>query len=217
MVMVLVVVVLFCQQMHLSTASFAMLCHVLRTTRVDSTSTCTTRGDITTFLVRNENDNDDDDNGECNVIMGRNRFVVNVASSAIMTLFATNPKSALAGTSTTASYSTNARNMERLALGDLSGGSVYDNNPKTEASKKRRALQGCKVPSARRVAAAAAATKTQDNIISQSQQQQQQQQSFFSLTEKDCNMKVMAGETEFMLQAIRTLECPTCPYGIDPK
>jgi hypothetical protein len=63
---------------------------------------------------------------------------------------------ALAGTLTApretkalTSYSSNARNMERLSSGDSSGGSSYDNNPKTEAGKRRRAMTGCKSPTAR--------------------------------------------------------------------
>ena len=47
------------------------------------------------------------------------------------------------------SYSTNARNLDRLNAGDSSGGSVYDNNPSTPAARRRRAMQGCKVGSAR--------------------------------------------------------------------
>jgi hypothetical protein len=69
--------------------------------------------------------------------------------------------------------------MERLSSGDSSGGSTYDNYPKTEASKKRRAMTGCKIPSARRAGA---------QVIEQD-----------DLNEKDCNMRVMGGETEFML------------------
>lgn len=188
--MVMVLVVLLCQPIHLVTASFAMLCCVSRTT---------SRGDSAPLVLKA---NDDDDNNESTVIMGRSRFLESATSGIILTVVATFcsiPNSALAGTTTTSSYSTNARNMERLSLGDLSGGSVYDNYPKTEASKKRRAMQGCKIPSARRVAA---------ETISLNKS---------LLTEKDCNMRIMSGETEFMLQAIRTLECPTCTYGIDPK
>jgi hypothetical protein len=48
-----------------------------------------------------------------------------------------------------ASCSSNVRNMERLASGDASGGSSYDNFPTSEGSKKRRAITGCKIPSAR--------------------------------------------------------------------
>lgn len=88
------------------------------------------------------------------------------------------------------SYSQNARNLERLNAGDASAGSVYDNDPKTEAARKRRAMTGCKVSSARRVA--------------------------MSGSEKDCNMRVLSGDVEFMLEALRQLDCPTCPYGIRP-
>lgn len=187
--MVTVLVVVLCQPIHLVTASFALRCCVSRTI---------SRGGSAPLVLK-ANDDDDDDN-ESTVVMGRSRFLES-ATSGILTVVATFcsiPNSALAGTTTTSSYSTNARNMERLSLGDLSGGSVYNNYPKTEASKKRRAMQGCKVPSARRVAA---------ETISLNKS---------LLTEKDCNMRVVSGETEFMLEAIRTLECPTCAYGIDP-
>lgn len=125
------------------------------------------------------------------VEMGRCRFV----ESGVLTIaaFFAAPIKSLA----LSSYSSNARNMERLSSGDSSGGSTYDNFPKTEASKKRRAMTGCKIPSARRVAA---------QVIEQN-----------GLDEKDCNVRVMGGETEFMLETIRKLDCPTCPYGIDPK
>lgn len=90
------------------------------------------------------------------------------------------------------SYSSNARNMERLSSGDSSGGSSYDNNPKTEAGKRRRAMTGCKSPIAREEAT----EKTT------------------SFSEKDCNQRVLGGDSEFMLQALRELACPSCPYGI---
>ena len=94
-----------------------------------------------------------------------------------------------------ASYSSNARNLERINSGDYSGGSVYDNNPKSEAGKKRRAMVGCKNPVAREEAASLLGLP--------------------DFSEKDCNSKVLGGgETEFMLQALRNLDCPTCPYGI---
>jgi hypothetical protein len=91
-----------------------------------------------------------------------------------------------------ASYSSNARNMERLSSGDSSGGSAYDNNPKTEAGKRRRAMTGCKSPTAR----------------------EETTEKGPSLSEKDCNRRVMEGDSEFMLQALRELDCPSCPYGI---
>lgn len=126
-------------------------------------------------------------------MMDRSQFLQTSFKGIIATLFiaTADPRSSVA----LPSYSSNARNMERLASGDASGGSSYDNFPKSEASKKRRAITGCKIPSARREAG-----------ISSS-----------SLSEKDCNMRVLSGETDFMLQAIRKLDCPTCPYGIDPK
>jgi hypothetical protein len=93
-----------------------------------------------------------------------------------------------------ASYSSNARNMERLSSGDSSGGSAYDNNPKTEAGKRRRAMTGCKSPTAR--------------------EETTEKEKGPSLSETDCNRRVLEGDSEFMLQALRELDCPTCPYGI---
>ena len=94
------------------------------------------------------------------------------------------------------SYSSNARNLERLNSGDGSGGSIYDNNPSSEAGKRRRAMTGCKSSTAREEVA--------QNVLK-----------IRSLSEKDCNQMVLQqGETEFMLTALRTLDCPTCPYGI---
>lgn len=93
------------------------------------------------------------------------------------------------------SYSSNARNMERMNSGDMSGGSTYDNNPKSEAGKRRRAITGCKSPVAREEAA--------ENSLGVS-----------SLSEKQCNQVVLDGDSEFMLQALRKLDCPSCPYGI---
>jgi len=91
----------------------------------------------------------------------------------------------------TNSYSSNARNMNRLAGGDGSGGSTYDNDPVAPAARKRRAMKGCTIPAAR------------DEASSSS-----------SLSEKDCNRRVLSGDTDFMLQAMTTLDCPTCPYGV---
>jgi hypothetical protein len=101
------------------------------------------------------------------------------------------------------SYSANARNMERLNAGDASGGSIYDNNPTSTAARKRRAMTGCKIPAVRQEAA-------------------QVVLGIDSLSEKDCNLRVMQqGGTEdvgeFMLQAMRNLDCPTCPYGVQTK
>lgn len=91
------------------------------------------------------------------------------------------------------SYSTNARNLDRLSLGDASGGSVYNNSPTSSSAAKRRAMLGCKTDVARK----------QMNIMENT-----------NLNEKDCNIKVMSGDAEFMLKALRELDCPTCPYGI---
>ena len=92
-------------------------------------------------------------------------------------------------------YSSNARNMARLSSGDKSGGSVYDNDPASPGAAKRRALQGCKISSTRNLAADKAGIQ--------------------NLSERDCNLRVFEGDTEFMLKAMRDLDCPTCPYGID--
>mmetsp|Transcript_43936 Transcript_43936/g.106532 ORF Transcript_43936/g.106532 Transcript_43936/m.106532 type:complete len:203 (-) Transcript_43936:1169-1777(-) len=86
------------------------------------------------------------------------------------------------------SFSGNAQNLERLNDNDFSGGAKYDNNPKSETTKKRRALQGCKSPQARKEASVG--------------------------SEKECNSRVLSGETEFMLESLRKLDCPKCPYGI---
>lgn len=175
----MVVALVLCQQIQ-SVASFAKCFSRTRNNPGEM-------GLDTTTLLKAYDDGD-----ESNVGMGRNRFL----ESCVLTIaafFAIPTSKSLA----LSSYSSNARNMERLSSGDSSGGSIYDNYPKTEASKKRRAMTGCKIPSARRAAA---------QEISQG-----------SLNEKECNMRIMGGETEFMLQAIRMLDCPTCPYGIDPK
>lgn len=92
------------------------------------------------------------------------------------------------------SYSANARNLERINSGDYSGGSTYDNNPTTEAGKKRRAMVGCKSFIAREEAAEIVGAK--------------------SISEKECNQQVLGGQSEFMLQALRNLDCPASPYGI---
>ena len=93
------------------------------------------------------------------------------------------------------SYSENAKNLERINGGDFSGGAVYSNNPSTDAGKRRRAMTGCKTPIAREEAA--------ETVLKQK-----------SLSEKECNTMVLGGDNEFMLQALRNLDCPTCPYGI---
>ena len=92
------------------------------------------------------------------------------------------------------SYSSNARNLDRLSAGDSSGGSVYNNSPTSAAAARRRAMVGCKIDASRRAAMVTEGIK--------------------SFSEKDCNLKVMDGDTEFMLKTLRELDCPSCPYGI---
>lgn len=81
----------------------------------------------------------------------------------------------------------NAKNMARLGGGDKSGGSTYD-EPATPAAAKRRALTGCKFQSARREAGVT--------------------------SEKECNIRVFGGDVNFMLEALRRRDCPTCAFGI---
>ena len=68
---------------------------------------------------------------------------------AISIFGSSNPPSAIAEEK---SYSSNARNMARLNAGDSSGGSIYDNNPTSPKARARRAMVGCKNPSARGLA-----------------------------------------------------------------
>jgi hypothetical protein len=93
------------------------------------------------------------------------------------------------------SYSANARNLERMNTGDMSGGSLYDNYPKSAAGQRRRAMTGCKSAIAREEASEA---------ILRIQ----------SLSEKDCNQMVLEESPDFMLRSLRHLDCPSCPYGI---
>mmetsp|Transcript_19544 Transcript_19544/g.48152 ORF Transcript_19544/g.48152 Transcript_19544/m.48152 type:complete len:169 (-) Transcript_19544:273-779(-) len=118
----------------------------------------------------------------------RRKFMECASLTLLGAAFAPNSCNALS------SYSANARNFDRMNSGDYSGGSVYDNNPKTEAGKKRRAMVGCKTEASRREAT--------------------QQLNKPSLSEQECNKLVLGGETEFMLEALRNLDCPSCPYGI---
>jgi hypothetical protein len=92
------------------------------------------------------------------------------------------------------SYSSNARNFDRLSSGDSSGGSVYNNSPSPAAAARRRAMVGCKTESSRREAMKIEGLR--------------------GLNERECNLRVMDGDAEFMLKALRELDCPTCPYGI---
>ena len=138
-----------------------------------------------------------DDSRDADVISvcdnnGRKRFLMGCASWGFLelTYLASFPKVSCAK-----SYSANASNLERINAGDFSGGAVYSNDPSTEAGKKRRAMTGCKSPVAREEAA--------EVILN-----------LKSISEKECNSMVMSRETEFMLEALRNLDCPTCPYGI---
>jgi hypothetical protein len=120
----------------------------------------------------------------------REKFLKNCAIAFVGILGVPNESQALA------SYSANARNMERLNSGDSSAGSIYDNNPSSDKGKKRRAMTGCKVPTAREEAA--------ESVLK-----------IASLSEKDCNLRVMEGDPEFMLEALRKLDCSACSYGIN--
>lgn len=100
----------------------------------------------------------------------------------------------------TKSYSENAANFERINNGDFSGGAVFNNNPTTERGKKRRAMVGCKISASREEASNTILKRDGSNVLS----------------EKECNMMIMNGDTEFMLQALRNLDCPTCANGIGP-
>jgi len=93
------------------------------------------------------------------------------------------------------SYSSNARNMNRLSGGDQSGGSLYDNSSTNPKSAKRRAMVGCRFGSSRKKAAGL------DGMTN-------------DLSERECNLRVLDGDSEFMLKALRELDCEECPYGI---
>jgi len=69
------------------------------------------------------------------------------------------------------------------------------NNPTSASARKRRAMTGCKFDSARKEVSKV------ENLGS-------------DLSEKDCNIRVMGGDTDFMLRSLSNLDCPTCPYGI---
>jgi hypothetical protein len=121
---------------------------------------------------------------------GRSQFLRTFLLVATTGLLDVVPQASLAK-----SFSTNARNLDRINAGDFSGGSVYDNNPATTRARRRRALQGCKIPVAREEASESLGM---NGVIS----------------ERDCNLRVMDDSPEFMLSALQTLECPTCPYGV---
>eukprot|EP00537_Pseudo-nitzschia_pungens_P011917 CAMPEP_0172385280 /NCGR_PEP_ID=MMETSP1061-20121228/2949_1 /TAXON_ID=37318 /ORGANISM="Pseudo-nitzschia pungens, Strain cf. pungens" /LENGTH=227 /DNA_ID=CAMNT_0013114227 /DNA_START=107 /DNA_END=790 /DNA_ORIENTATION=+ len=126
----------------------------------------------------------------------RNQFLFDCRSYFAYGFAASTAWSTLPEPSTAMSYSENAKNLDRINSGDFSGGAVFDNNPSTDRGKKRRAMTGCKTPLSREEA-----SKT---ILKRDKM----------MSEKECNQMVMDGETEFMLQALRNLDCPTCAYGI---
>jgi hypothetical protein len=129
------------------------------------------------------------------------------AVAAAVTTVATTPGSAeasvgailqAASDNSMITYSSNAKNFARLGEGDQSAGSKYQNdNFKTPAAAKRRALTGCKFEVARSKASS----------LSNSG----------GLSEKDCNQRVIGGDYEFMLSTLRELDCPSCAYGIREK
>lgn len=121
----------------------------------------------------------------------RNQFLTFGLAAATAATWSSSPDTANAKL-----YSENAANLERINNGDFSGGAVFNNNPDTERGKKRRAMTGCKVTMSREEAS--------KNILKRNK----------VMSEKECNTMVMDGETEFMLQALRNLDCPTCANGI---
>ena len=87
--------------------------------------------------------------------------------------------------------------MDCLSAGDRSGGSTYSNDSSSSpAAAKRRAMVGCKIEAARNKAA----LMTGEDAL---------------VVEKECNLRVLGGDSEFMLEALRELDCPTCPYGVE--
>jgi hypothetical protein len=153
----------------------------------------------TTMMIGFQNDSDvhsrnEDQTTTKNITTSRQRFLSDLGTLALATLasgIAIPTNSAFAK-----SYSENAANLERINNGDFSGGAVFNNNPTTEGAKKRRAMTGCKTP--------IALEEASYGILKQKN----------PLSEKECNTMVMSGETEFMLQALRNLDCPKSPNGI---
>jgi len=74
---------------------------------------------------------------------------------------------------------------------------VYDNNPASPKARARRAMVGCKNTSARSLAGESIGNTR--------------------LSEKECNQLIMNGESDFMLQALTKLDCPSCPFGIGER
>ena len=87
--------------------------------------------------------------------------------------------------------------MARLNAGDGSGGSIYHNNTSSPNARATRVMVGCKDSGARSLAG--------ENLGKK------------KLSEKDCNLQVMSGDSDFMLGALTELDCPACPYGIGSR
>jgi len=137
------------------------------------------------------------DNAVENVASQRRRSISTFLIPALITTLSSQPEVSNAGVSDILSsaaknseitYSTNAKNFNRLSTGDASGGSAYNNNPSSPPAAKRRAMVGCKDRLAREEAGIDG--------------------------ERECNLRVMSGDYEFMLEALQKLDCPSCPYGI---
>lgn len=155
--------------------------------------------------------NNSDSNGSSNSNINRRNILKSmfVYSTATITSMVVTDKSASSNSNANAiqipeqkSYSSNARNMERMNNGDTSGGSTYNNAPTTPVASKRRAMVGCKIPVSR-----IEASRMEEEVEGKKKKK--------LMNEKECNTRVMGGDTEFMLKALRNLDCPTCPYGID--
>jgi len=80
---------------------------------------------------------------------------------------------------------------------------VYDNNPPLPKARARRAMVGCKNGDARSLAGERMGREK--GLLKE------------ALSEKECNMMVMGGDSDFMLGALEELDCPTCPYGIGTR
>lgn len=151
------------------------------------------RADVGTTDVLFMLSSDTDDERVCH----RRDLLLRTGSVAMATIFGLDGVKPAEAIPEQKVYSSNARNFQRLGEGDSSGGSVYDNNPTSPKARARRAMVGCKNTSARSLAGESIGNAR--------------------LSEKDCNQKVMKGDSDFMLQALTKLDCPSCPYGIGEK
>ena len=133
------------------------------------------------------------DERECH----RREFLLKTGSFAVASIFGFEGVKPAEAIPEQKVYSSNAKNFMRLGEGDSSGGSVYDNNPTSPKARARRAMVGCKNGSARSLAGESIGNAR--------------------LSEKDCNQLVMKGDSDFMLGALRKLDCPSCPYGIGER